>query len=48
MIENNVFCLRLTRMQFHTLHRHFSNGFSFYQLSADPLDNKEIKKILKL
>lgn len=41
MIENNVFCLGLTRMQFHTLRCHFPIGFSFYQVSADTLDNKE-------
>lgn len=41
MIENNVLCLGLTRMQFHTLRCHFPIGFSFYQVSADALDEKE-------
>lgn len=41
MIENNVLCLGLTRMQFHTLRCHFPIGFSFYQVSADTLEEKE-------
>lgn len=41
MIENDVLCLGLSRMQFHTLRCHFPIGFSFYQVSADTLDDKE-------
>lgn len=46
MIENNVFYLGLTRMQFHTLRCHFPMGFRFYQVSADGLDDMENTKIV--
>lgn len=41
MIENNVLCLGLTRMQLHTLRCHFPIGFSFYQVSAEAMDDGE-------
>lgn len=41
MIENDVLCLGLTRMQLHTLRCHFPIGFNFYQVSADAFDDKE-------
>lgn len=41
MIENNVLCLGLTRMQLHTLRCHFPIGFSFYQVSTDAMDDEE-------
>lgn len=44
MIENNVACLGLTRMQFHKLCCHFPIAFRFYQGSA----RLTIKKMLKL
>lgn len=46
MIENDVLCLGLTWMQLHTLRCHFPIGFSFYQVSADNLDDSKNIEIL--
>ncbi len=39
MIEDNVICLGLTRIQFHTLRCHFPIGFSFYEMPSGGLDD---------